>query len=60
LIEGVVDLAFEEAGRWMVVDFKTDRDLSAHRSNYLRQVRFYADALAAATGMPADAAILQI
>jgi ATP-dependent helicase/nuclease subunit A len=60
LIEGIVDLAFEEAGRWVVVDFKTDFDLSAHRSDYMRQVRFYADAIAAATGLPADAAILQI
>ncbi len=60
LIEGIVDLAFEEAGRWIVVDFKTDLDLSARRSEYMRQVRLYADGIAAATGLPADATILQI
>jgi len=60
LIEGIVDLAFEEAGRWMVVDFKTDVDLRQRQSDYARQVRLYADAIAAATGLPADAAILQI
>ena len=29
LIEGVVDLAFEENGAWTVVDYKTDRELAA-------------------------------
>ena len=60
LIEGVVDLAFEEGGRWVVVDFKTDVDLGPRQAEYARQVRLYADAIAAATGLPADAAILQI
>ena len=60
LIEGVVDLAFEERGRWVVVDFKTDVDLGSRHGEYARQVRLYADAIAAATGLPADAAILQI
>ncbi len=31
LIEGVVDLAFEEAGEWTVVDYKTDREVAAQR-----------------------------
>jgi ATP-dependent helicase/nuclease subunit A len=60
LIEGIVDLAFEEAGRWTVLDFKTDIDLRQRQSDYVRQVRLYADAIADATGLPADAAILQI
>jgi ATP-dependent helicase/nuclease subunit A len=60
LIEGVVDLAFEDGGRWLVVDFKTDRDLSLRQMDYARQVRLYADAIAAATGLPAEATILQI
>jgi len=29
LIEGVVDLAFEEGGEWTVVDYKTDREIAA-------------------------------
>jgi ATP-dependent helicase/nuclease subunit A len=60
LIEGVVDLAFQEAGRWVVVDFKTDLDLTARRAEYMRQVHFYAEAIAAATGLPAEGRILQI
>ena len=27
LVEGVVDLAFEEDGAWIVVDYKTDREI---------------------------------
>jgi ATP-dependent exoDNAse (exonuclease V) beta subunit len=60
IVEGTVDLAFEESGRWTVVDFKTDRELLARTPEYLRQVQLYADAVAAATGAPADAVILQI
>jgi len=60
LVEGIVDLAFEERGRWVVVDFKTDVDLGVRQPEYARQVRLYADAIAAATALPADAAILQI
>jgi ATP-dependent exoDNAse (exonuclease V) beta subunit len=60
LVEGTVDLAFEESGRWTIVDFKTDRELVARTPAYLRQVQLYADAVAAATGAPADAVILQV
>ena len=60
LVEGTIDLAFEEAGRWTVVDFKTDRELLARTPSYVRQVQLYADAVAAATGSPADAVIMQI
>ena len=31
LVEGIVDLAFEEAGEWTVVDYKTDREIAARR-----------------------------
>ena len=59
LIEGVVDLAFEEAGHWNVVDYKTDRDpLSADAPLYQRQVALYAAAIARATGQPATASII--
>ena len=55
LLEGAVDLAFEEDGRWVVVDFKTDRELEDQLEAYRRQVRLYADVIAQATGTPADA-----
>lgn len=59
-VEGVVDLAFEEDGRWVVVDFKTDRRLVRRIEAYTRQVCFYAEAISAATGMPAEPMLLQL
>ena len=59
-VEGIVDLAFEEDGRWIVVDFKTDRQLDAQLGAYARQVRFYAEAIAAATGRPAEPILFQL
>jgi ATP-dependent exoDNAse (exonuclease V) beta subunit len=61
LIEGIVDLAFEENGRWTVVDYKTDRELRAiGEEQYRRQVELYASAIAKATGQPADGIILRL
>jgi ATP-dependent exoDNAse (exonuclease V) beta subunit len=64
LIEGVVDLAFREerAGGgavWTVVDFKTDARAEDH-PQYLTQLRLYCAAVAAATGEPAEGAILSV
>jgi ATP-dependent exoDNAse (exonuclease V) beta subunit len=59
LLEGVVDLAFRDAGGWMVIDFKTDGDPAAH-AQYSLQLRFYCEAIAAATGVPARAALLAV
>jgi hypothetical protein len=33
LVEGIVDLAFEEDDRWIVVDYKTDRENRRRRRN---------------------------
>jgi len=60
LLEGTVDLAFEEQGRWTVVDFKTDRELEEMPDAYRRQVRLYADIIAAATRQPAEAVLMRI
>ena len=55
-VDGVADLAFLEptadGDRWVVVDYKTDAQPGANDA-YRAQVRFYARALAAATGRPA-------
>ena len=64
LLEGVVDLAFEEVaadGRavWTVVDFKTDAR-PGEEPKYREQLRLYAGAIAAATGCEARAAILGV
>jgi ATP-dependent exoDNAse (exonuclease V) beta subunit len=64
LAEGVVDLAFREpAGsgrRWTVIDFKTDREIEGHRAAYEAQVRLYVDAVARATGEPAQGTLLVV
>jgi len=61
LVEGVVDLAFEEAGAWTVVDYKTDRELAASgEGRYRRQVALYAAAIAQATGQPSAGVLVRI
>ena len=61
LVEGVVDLAFEENGRWTVVDYKTDRELAAlGEEQYRRQVAIYATAIAGATGQPATGVLVRV
>ncbi len=61
LIEGVVDLAFEEGGTWIVVDYKTDIELAASgRERYAAQVTTYVDAIARATGAPARGVLLRV
>jgi ATP-dependent exoDNAse (exonuclease V) beta subunit len=61
LIEGVVDLAFEEAGQWIVVDYKTDREVAqSGEARYRRQVALYASAIALATGQPAQGVLMRV
>ncbi len=60
MLEGVVDLAFVEDGGWVVVDFKTDADAAERRTQYQRQLRWYAYALTRLTGMESRAVLLGI
>ena len=61
MLEGVVDLAFEEHGAWTVVDYKTDREILADGdARYRRQVALYASAIAQATGQPATGVLVQL
>jgi ATP-dependent exoDNAse (exonuclease V) beta subunit len=59
MIEGNIDLAFEENGEWIVLDFKTDADLGDGKP-YESQVRWYAYALARLTGRPARCILLGV
>jgi hypothetical protein len=52
--------AADRAPRWIVVDFKTDRDLSARRPEYEAQLRLYTEGIRAATGEPARGALLVV
>lgn len=60
VLEGVVDLAFKQDGTWVVVDFKTDRELSRTLDVYQRQVQLYALMVAQATGEPARSVLMRI
>ncbi|MDO5663346.1 MAG: PD-(D/E)XK nuclease family protein, partial [Brachybacterium sp.] len=57
---GRADAAFlDQEGRVCVIDFKSDRSLSAHSvEHYGAQVRAYRDVLSAATGLAPGRAIL--
>lgn len=60
LMEGVIDLAFVEDNAWVIVDFKTDADISKQRDQYQRQLQWYASALSRLTGLPARAYLLGV
>jgi ATP-dependent helicase/nuclease subunit A len=60
ILEGVVDLAFEEPSGFTVVDFKTDLELGDRKDAYARQVDAYARAIARASGLSAKGVLLRI
>jgi ATP-dependent exoDNAse (exonuclease V) beta subunit len=60
LIDGQIDLAYEDGHEWVVVDFKTDAELGDAEEVYRRQVALYAEALSRITGRPARATILRV
>jgi ATP-dependent helicase/nuclease subunit A len=60
VLEGVVDLAFIEDGKWQVVDFKTDADLDSNGTYYENQLRWYMHALTALTGIPGTGTLLHV
>ena len=60
LIEGVIDLAFEQAGSWTVVDFKTDEEFRGNEAAYRRQVGMYAAAIRTANGARVSALLMRV
>ena len=61
LVEGIVDLAFEEPAGWTIVDYKTDRELAASgEDRYRRQIALYAAAIAQATGRTAAGVLIRL
>jgi ATP-dependent exoDNAse (exonuclease V) beta subunit len=64
LIEGVVDLAFQETtpefNGWTVIDFKTDREIEKAKDQYRAQVAVYVDAVRHATGSAARGFLLVV
>ena len=60
VLEGVIDLAFEENGVWHVVDFKTDAEMGSSRKRYENQLRWYCFALARLNKMPVEAHLFSV
>ena len=60
LIEGFVDLAYVDEHGFVVVDFKTDRELEGAVERYQRQIRIYAAAISAATGRSTRAVLMRV
>jgi ATP-dependent exoDNAse (exonuclease V) beta subunit len=60
LIEGVLDLAFDEADRTIVVDFKTDHELAAGEMRYRTQLHQYVTAVSRATGRSAAGILFRV
>jgi ATP-dependent exoDNAse (exonuclease V) beta subunit len=60
LIEGVLDLAFEEGNETVVVDFKTDHELAAGETRYRAQLLQYVHAVSRATGRPASGVLFRV
>jgi ATP-dependent exoDNAse (exonuclease V) beta subunit len=60
LVEGVLDLAFDERGVTTVVDFKTDHELAAGEARYRAQLQQYVNAVAAVTLRQAEGVLFRI
>jgi ATP-dependent exoDNAse (exonuclease V) beta subunit len=60
LIEGVLDLAFDEGDGTVVVDFKTDHELAAGESRYRAQLLQYVNAVSRATGRAASGVLFRV
>jgi hypothetical protein len=60
MVEGVVDLAYRDAEGFVVVDFKTDRELDGALEEYERQISLYATAIGRSTGLPTRAVLMRV
>ncbi|MBP9989745.1 MAG: helicase-exonuclease AddAB subunit AddA [Ruminococcus sp.] len=60
VIQGFVDCAFEENGKLVIVDYKTDRNASAEtlRERYYNQLKMYEYALHECTGMEIECTLI--
>jgi hypothetical protein len=60
VVDGQADLLFDDGGRWLVVDFKTDVEITGKEAVYQRQVALYMDAAQRATGAAVEGALLRV
>ena len=60
MIDGVLDLAFDDGETTVVVDFKTDYELAAGETRYRAQLQQYVSAVTRATGRPASGVLFRV
>jgi ATP-dependent exoDNAse (exonuclease V) beta subunit len=60
IMEGVIDLMFEEAGEWHVVDFKTDTDIDSLQQRHQTQLGWYVEAVSRVMLQPAKGYVLGV
>jgi len=60
MVEGIVDLAFQESGSWIVIDYKTDFEVKGRLEEYQKQVSLYALAVSRATGLETRPVLLRL
>jgi ATP-dependent exoDNAse (exonuclease V) beta subunit len=58
VFEGIMDMAFEEEGGWVIIDYKTDASLPEDR--YREQLGWYVHAMSKISGKPAEGWLLQV
>jgi ATP-dependent exoDNAse (exonuclease V) beta subunit len=60
IVEGTVDVVFEEGDALVVMDFKTDREPADLKDQYERQLTLYCRAFAALRGRPTRGVLVRI
>ena len=62
LVQGVIDCCFEEAGKWVLIDYKTDSpsDVPGAIARHRPQLEIYAKALEKITGRPVAERVLYL
>ena len=60
LIEGVIDLVFDDGKQSTIVDFKSDEELRLGVEKYKRQIGIYASAVGACTGKPVSSVLMRV
>jgi ATP-dependent exoDNAse (exonuclease V) beta subunit len=60
LVEGYVDLAYRDGSSFVIVDFKTDRELDGSLERYRKQVSIYATAIGHTAGLPTQALLVRV
>jgi ATP-dependent exoDNAse (exonuclease V) beta subunit len=60
VVDGQADLLFDDGDHWLVVDFKTDVEITGSEAIYQRQVALYIDATQRVTGARVEGTLLRV